>query len=30
MYNPLTLTWEEPIIRTDRDGNEKIMPTVFH
>ena len=29
MYNPLTLTWEEPIIRTDRDGNEKTMPTVL-
>ena len=29
MYNPLTLTWEEPVIRTDRDGNEKIMPTVL-
>ena len=29
MYNPLTLTWEEPVIRKDRDGNEKIMPTVL-
>ena len=29
MYNPLTLTWEEPIIRKDRDGNEKTMPTVL-
>ena len=29
MYNPLTLTWEEPVVRTDRDGNEKRMPTVL-
>ncbi|MBL50402.1 MAG: hypothetical protein CMG57_00395 [Candidatus Marinimicrobia bacterium] len=29
MYNPLTLTWEEPVIRTDKDGREFNMPTVM-
>ena len=29
MYNPLTLTWEEPVIRTDKDGREMNMPTVM-
>ena len=29
MYNPLTLTWEEPVIRTDKDGREINMPTVM-
>ena len=29
MYNPLTLTWEDPVIRTDKDGREIKMPTVM-
>ena len=29
MYNPLTLTWEDPIIRKNKDGTEVIMPTVL-
>ena len=29
MYNPLTLTWEDPVIRTDKDGREMKMPTVM-
>ena len=29
MYNPLTLTWEKPLIRTDKDGREMVMPTVL-
>ena len=29
MYNPLTLTWEEPVIRKNKDGIETKMPTVL-
>ena len=29
MYNPLTLTWEKPVIRTDKDGREIEMRTVL-
>ena len=29
MYNPLTLTWEEPVIRKNKDGVETRMPTVL-
>jgi len=29
MYNPLTLTWDEAIIRKDKDGRETTMPTVL-
>lgn len=29
MYNPLTLTWDEPVIRKDKDGREVSMPTVL-
>lgn len=29
MYNPLTLTWDEAIVRKDKDGRETILPTVL-
>tara|TARA_B100000700_G_scaffold162751_1_gene180137 strand:- start:51 stop:791 length:741 start_codon:yes stop_codon:yes gene_type:complete len=29
MYNPLTLTWEEPVMRQNKDGAEVKMPTVL-
>ncbi len=29
MYNPLTLTWEDPVIRKNKDGAEVKMPTVL-